>query len=151
MVDSVNNFAYIILQSFKGDFSYFMSEERMKLVYLILIFTLGALVGMIVFSKIMGYLLRNFNDLVLASLMGFIIGSLGATWPWKTPEYKSDTLGNLVKDVNGNAIIDTYTRFLPTEFNLQFWLAILMMILGYLLIWVIYYFETKKSTKITTA
>ncbi|MGV4453171.1 undecaprenyl phosphate translocase family protein [Ornithobacterium rhinotracheale] len=43
-----------------------------------------SVVCLISFSKLMGYFLKHYHDIVMGWLMGFIIGSLVAAWPWKT-------------------------------------------------------------------
>lgn len=45
-------------------------------------FALGAAIGLALFSSILHWLLRRFHDLVLAALIGLMIGSLRVLWPW---------------------------------------------------------------------
>ena len=49
----------------------------------ILIVGLGAIVGLLSFSKILKWLFANYKNYTLAVLTGFIIGSLNKIWPWK--------------------------------------------------------------------
>lgn len=49
----------------------------------ILIVGLGAMVGLLSFSKILKWLFKNYETYTLATLTGFIIGSLNKIWPWK--------------------------------------------------------------------
>lgn len=44
---------------------------------------LGAVVGLLSFSKILKWLFTNYKNYTLAVLTGFIIGSLNKIWPWK--------------------------------------------------------------------
>lgn len=44
---------------------------------------LGAIFGLLSFSKILKWLFLNYNNLTLAVLTGFIAGSLNKIWPWK--------------------------------------------------------------------
>ena len=44
---------------------------------------LGAIVGLLSFSRILKYLFANYKNYTLAILTGFIIGSLNKIWPWK--------------------------------------------------------------------
>lgn len=48
---------------------------------------LGCVVGLIVFSRFLSWLFDNYRDLTIASMTGFIIGSLATIWPWKTEIY----------------------------------------------------------------
>ncbi len=43
----------------------------------------GAVVGLAVFSRVLGWLLRNWPQLTIAGLVGFMVGSLWKIWPWK--------------------------------------------------------------------
>ena len=44
---------------------------------------LGAIVGLLSFSKILKWMFANYKNYTLAVLTGFIIGSLNKIWPWK--------------------------------------------------------------------
>ena len=50
------------------------------------VFAVGALVGIIGFSKLLHWLLARWNKEVLIIMAGFIIGSLVKIWPWGYPE-----------------------------------------------------------------
>jgi len=43
----------------------------------------GAIIGLLSFSKLLKWLFKNYRDLTLATLTGFILGSLNKIWPWK--------------------------------------------------------------------
>ena len=45
---------------------------------------IGAIVGLLAFSHFLSWLLKRFPDSTIALLTGFILGSLGILWPWKT-------------------------------------------------------------------
>lgn len=49
----------------------------------IVIFCLGALVGLLSFSHVLKWLFKNYHNITLALLTGFIFGSLNKVWPWK--------------------------------------------------------------------
>merc|ERR1711991_194866 len=44
---------------------------------------LGAVVGLLSFSKILKWFFKHYHNQTLAALTGFIIGSLNKIWPWK--------------------------------------------------------------------
>lgn len=44
---------------------------------------LGAIVGLLSFSRLLKWLFHHYKNLVLAILTGFIAGSLNKIWPWK--------------------------------------------------------------------
>jgi len=49
----------------------------------ILIFTAGATIGLLSFSHLLKWLFKNYHNVTLALLTGFIFGSLNKVWPWK--------------------------------------------------------------------
>ncbi|MCW4149581.1 DUF368 domain-containing protein [Halomonas sp. 18H] len=50
---------------------------------LLAVFGLGCLAGLMVFSRVLGWLLRHGHDATMQLLVGFILGSLPALWPWR--------------------------------------------------------------------
>ncbi|MAW07488.1 MAG: DUF368 domain-containing protein [Halobacteriovoraceae bacterium] len=50
---------------------------------IMLIFSVGALCGLLLFSRILKYFLNNFHEPTMAFLVGVLIGSLKKVWPWK--------------------------------------------------------------------
>jgi len=109
---------------------------------------IGAVGGLIAFSHFLSWLLKSYKAQTISLLTGFILGSLGVIWPWKTPIYMTNELGeNLLK--NGKPIIERYRQVLPETLDNGVVLAIALMITGVISIWII---ETmaKSKTKQTT-
>jgi putative membrane protein len=48
-------------------------------------FGAGCVVGLLLFSRILSWLLESYKSTTLAVLIGFLIGSLLEVWPWKNP------------------------------------------------------------------
>jgi putative membrane protein len=46
------------------------------------VFVIGAVVGLAIFSQVLYWALRNHHDVVLAALVGLMIGSIRVLWPW---------------------------------------------------------------------
>ena len=49
----------------------------------LIIFGLGILIGLRVFSSILKWLLDNENDKTMAVLIGFMVGAIHKIWPWQ--------------------------------------------------------------------
>ncbi len=49
----------------------------------LLCFAVGAVLGLMSFSRVLSWLLDNFHKTTMAVLIGFLVGSLNVTWPWK--------------------------------------------------------------------
>lgn len=47
------------------------------------VFMVGAVIGLLSFSRILKWLFSKYKNFTLAALTGFIIGSLNKIWPWK--------------------------------------------------------------------
>ena len=53
-------------------------------VLLLAVFFIGSVFGLLTFSKILSWIFKNYRDLTLSLLTGFVLGSLRLVWPWKT-------------------------------------------------------------------
>jgi putative membrane protein len=68
-----------------------------KNIPVIVVFMLGAIVGLLSFSRVLKWLFANYKNLTLAALTGFIIGSLNKIWPWKKVlTYRTNSHGEKV-------------------------------------------------------
>ncbi len=47
------------------------------------VFAAGCVVGLIIFSNVVSWLLKKYSDYTMAVLTGLMIGSLNKLWPWK--------------------------------------------------------------------
>jgi len=60
----------------------------------ILMLGLGAIIGIKSFSKLLNWMFKNYKNLTLAILTGFMIGSLNKIWPWKeTLSWRTNSKG----------------------------------------------------------
>lgn len=133
LVDSVNALYDTMFDIFSGNFEFIHNEVRIRLLKVLVVFTLGSVTGLVTFSHILNYILKHYKNITLATIMGFIIGSLGVVWPWKETIYKTNAEGSLILDSTGKQIIANYQRFLP-EFNTQTYIAIAYIALGILIV-----------------
>ena len=46
-------------------------------------FAAGGMVGLMLFSRLLSWLLKHYKHAVIATMCGFLIGSLAILWPWK--------------------------------------------------------------------
>ena len=129
LVDSVNVLFDTFVFMFSGDFSFISDPQHLRLLKVLLVFTLGSVVGLVSLSHLLSYILKHYKFKTLALIMGFITGSLGVVWPWKEALYRQDSYGNFITDTNGEQIIENYQRYLP-EMNTQTIYALLFIIFG---------------------
>ena len=146
LVDSVNALYDTIFDVFTGDFSFTNNPERIRMLKVLGVFTLGSVAGLVTFSHIINYVLKHFRNITLSLLMGFIIGSLGVVWPWKETIYKTAESGSLVLDSRGEKIIENYSRFIP-EMQSETYIAMTYIILGIVIVLALEWYG-KKTRKI---
>lgn len=130
LVDSVNALLQTIAKSFVGDFTYLEDPEHMRLLTVLIVFSLGSLVGLVTLSHFLTFLLKKFRIATNAAILGFIIGSLGVVWPWKREVFKLNIAGQRAVDRNGDFILDNYDRFLPRNLNIENVLAVFFILAG---------------------
>ena len=81
---------------------------------------IGAVVGMAALSRLLSWLFKRFHDVAVATITGFVAGSLVTIWPWKTPI--TQMFGEKEK-------ITSYDRYFP-EINGDFGMAVLVIVAG---------------------
>lgn len=146
LVDSVNALYDTFSEVFQGDFSFTKDDHRIHLLKVLVVFSLGSIVGLITLSNVLAYLLKHFKKTTNAVIIGFIVGSLGVVWPWKTKEFETNAMGEIVHDANGRQIINGYERYFPSEFSYEIVLAIFFIIVGVLiLLGLDWYYKIKTS------
>lgn len=77
---------------------------------LIAVFIMGAVIGILSFSKALKWLFEHYRNTTIAGLTGFIIGSLNKVWPWK------EVLSTRI-DSHGNEVPVWEKSVLPTTFE----------------------------------
>ena len=116
-----------------GKYFYIMEAVKTFDIATLLVFLAGACIGITTFSRVLSYALKNFRNITLAVLTGFMLGSLNKVWPWKeTLETFTDSHGVVKPLVEAN--------ILPNQYIVE---AVVLMIVGFFLV----YFLEKLSTR----
>jgi len=97
---------------------------------------LGAIFGLIVFSHLLSFIFKKYKNMTIASLSGFILGSLLILWPWKNELYKLNIAGQFVLKKGGEKILEGYSWYLPS-INTETFVALCLMLVGAFLIYMI--------------
>tara|TARA_B110001450_G_C17234607_1_gene324941 strand:- start:26 stop:514 length:489 start_codon:yes stop_codon:yes gene_type:complete len=121
LIDSVNALYFTLVDLVSFDLSFLEDPERLNLLGVMLAFTLGSISGLLVLSKALRWFLQHYLKKIIALLIGFILGSLNAIWPWKRADY------NPVKGKQ----IDSYELFWPKLTELENIYVILFILLGF--------------------
>ncbi|QSE99445.1 DUF368 domain-containing protein [Fulvivirga lutea] len=126
--------AFILLILGKYEFIIQAVTERDLLV--IGVFALGCIVGLLSFARAVSWLLKNYHDLAVALLSGFMIGSLNKVWPWKIAlAFRINSEGHQVATITKNVLPGEFLRS-TGEYPMVLQ-AILFMALGILIVVVI--------------
>lgn len=74
---------------------------------------IGAVIGLVTFAQVLGWLFKNYHDLTVALLIGLMLGSLRKIWPWKVDlAYLLGPDGNpVIRD--GHKVVTEQANFLP--------------------------------------
>jgi len=98
-------------------------------------FTVGVVVGLASFAQLLSWTFKRYRDLTIATLAGFMLGSLRKIWPWK--------VGDVLENDNTLPQIDN-----------RFYLALGLLIIGFLLVLAIEgvarYFENRSKPASTS-
>lgn len=117
-----------------GKYFYIMSAVKSLDIVVMLVFICGAFIGITSFSNVLSFLLRRFHNTTIATLAGFMLGSLNKVWPWKeTIETYVDSHGHIKPLVEEN--------ILP---NTLLWEGIGLMLFGFILVYVLEKISQKK-------
>ena len=117
MVDSVNALYFTLIESASLDFTFINDPERLYLLKVLMLFTLGSIFGLIFLSNVLSSLLKNFKTITISIIVGFIAGSLVGVWPWKD----EDMIGNV-------------SLFFPDLSIAQTWITIFNILIGILFV-----------------
>ncbi|MEE3078765.1 MAG: DUF368 domain-containing protein [Bdellovibrionota bacterium] len=102
---------------------------------ILVIFIMGTATGLMSFSKILNFFMKNYRVKTMAFLTGILIGSMKKVWPWK------EVLES--KIVRGKTKVIREMNIMPTEFNNEVMIAIALMLIGFIFVLVL----EKKSSK----
>jgi len=129
LVDSVNALYDTMFEVINADFSFIQNKKRLQMLQILAVFTLGSVTGLVTFSHVLNYILKRYKSITLATIIGFITGSLGVVWPFKTKIFKTNQLNNTLVDSKGNPIILNYDRYFP-DLSIETFLAVVFIIVG---------------------
>jgi putative membrane protein len=100
----------------------------------LMLFMLGCVVGILSFSHVLSWLLKNFRDYTLTFLTGLMLGTLPKIWPWKeTISWRTNSKGEQVPLVQHNLSPFEFESVIQQPSQLT--LTIVMMLVGIGLVW----------------
>ena len=120
--------SYILI--LMGNYELLMVRSVSELnIPLLITFLFGSIFGLLVLSNFLHWLINKYYSLTLAGLTGFIIGSLSIIWPWKVV---SESI-----IINGKEKVLSYDLFFPNQHDTHNIVSIIMMIIGFFIVYLI--------------
>lgn len=113
-----------------GNYKLIMLDAVSELnVGILLPVAIGAVVGLIIFARLLAWVFKHYRDITIALMTGFIGGSLLTIWPWKNEQYALDAAGEILLK-KGKPLVSGYEWFTPDMAASATWIAIVLMIVG---------------------
>lgn len=144
LVDAVNTLLEAIINITQFNFVFFQNEENHRFLLVLIVFVLGSILGLIVFSKFIGFFLRNHRQSISGIIIGFIFGTTPIIWPWKDVVLKIGLDGNPIINRVGNYEILKYSYFIPKINNISTLYIFSTILMGFLIIQLLEYYGEKK-------
>ncbi len=107
--------SYILLIFRKYDYilmqlSALGTSDTFTAIFNLVPFALGAITGLVVFSRILSWLLKNYYTITIVVLVGFLVGSLYVIWPYQDREYTESVRSVEIMSVNDPFVLDLMQR-----------------------------------------
>ena len=116
-----------------GKYFFIMDAVKSLNLLVIAVFGAGACLGITSFSRILSFALKNFRDVTLSLLTGFMLGSLNKVWPWKE-----------IITEGGDGLMKFERNIFPNEYIIE---ALGLMILGFLMVYLLEKLSSESSRK----
>ena len=81
---------------------------------------IGGIVGLLAFSHLLSWIFKNYRDITISVLTGFILGSMPIIYPWKN---------DIITYFGSEEKVTGYSYYFP-EMNIEFAIALVIMLIG---------------------
>ncbi|WP_190809287.1 DUF368 domain-containing protein [Flagellimonas sp. S3867] len=121
-----------------GSYKTILDAVHERDVKIVITVALGAVFGLLSFARLLKWMFKNYKNITLALLTGFILGSLNKIWPWKKV-LETKTFGDKT------VVIDDINVW-PSAFegDNQLILAVILAVIGFSLIFILEKIASKK-------
>ncbi|MFT6707224.1 MAG: putative membrane protein [Flavobacteriales bacterium] len=91
-------YTYVINDTLKPALSTFAFDKLLVM----FVFAMGCLTGLMTVSRLLSWTFKHYRSVTLATLTGFMLGSLNKIWPWRNPiEWLRDDAMNIILNEEG--------------------------------------------------
>jgi uncharacterized membrane protein len=145
LVDAVNALFLVLSEALFFDFDSLSDPIIQRLLVIMGVFALGSLSGLILFSNLLKWVLEKFPKHTLATIIGFITGTLLLVYPWKTKVYLYSENGKPILNSVGNPTFSNYDYYLPNLKEFETFGVFLAIILGASLLFLLDFYDKKRT------
>ena len=91
-------YTFIVSDTLKPALKTFATDKLL----IMAVFALGCLTSLATLSRVLSWLFKQYRNLTLATLTGFILGALSKIWPWRNPvDWLRDASGTIIYAEDG--------------------------------------------------
>ena len=112
-----------------GKYQYILGAVNDRDIVTIAFVGAGAILGLVTFAQLLGWLFKRYHDLTVALLIGLMIGSLRKIWPWKEVLEFIERKGEIIPIVERN--------ILPPALDGELAFALALAVVGFVLVFVL--------------
>lgn len=145
LVDAVNALFLVLSEAILLDFDSLSDPIIQRLLLIMTVFTTGSISGLILLSNILKWVLNKFPKQTLATIIGFISGTLMLVYPWKNKVYLYKEDGTPIVNAVGNPEFSKYNYYLPNFKDLETFTVLLTIILGAAILFALDYYDKKRA------
>jgi putative membrane protein len=99
-----------------GKYEFILNALSEKDLVTLGIFALGCIIGLLSFSRVISWLLKNYHALTISLLSGIMLGSINKLWPWKKVlSYRVSSSGKQEIFLTENVLPNHYFAFTHEE------------------------------------
>ena len=126
----LGNFKLLLVDSVNAVYNSFLIligsgsnlKHDIELLNIAIMFALGSITGLLILSKILSYLILNFNKTINQIIIGFVTGSLFIVWPWNYSnqnfEFNVQNLDNFLWMFSGLFIVLFFERYATKKIDI---------------------------------
>lgn len=126
-----------------GKYQYMLAAVNQRDLVPLIWAGLGAVIGIVTFAQLLGWLFKRYHDFTVALLTGLMIGSLRKVWPWKeTVEFITGSHGEIIPTIERNVVPAWQVN---GAFNTEIAIAFVLALVGLGLVLVLDYVANRKQ------
>ncbi len=128
--------AIAALSDFAGGLTY--GQFDFNAFYILANLLVGIVLGSLLFSRFVSWILDKYHDLTIAALTGFMLGALRSVWPFWSYQYAL-----LPLSLEKGPQLEVVNPFLPSFTHPETWIAVSLVIGGAGIVFVLHFFSKR--------